>query len=259
MWDFEHGLAPDEFDITYTLPSQCAAELQDGNADIGIIPAAAYATIPNLVILPGIAIAAKRAVRSILLLSRKPISEIRSVALDSSSLTSVALTRILFAKWWRVSPRFVSFSPDLDIMLEENDAALLIGDPALKAGRSKYFHWDLAEEWIRLTGKPFVFAFWAVREDAARNTRLDLGTIFQQSCAHGLQTESIKEIVDGWSSRMSLTHEDLRHYLTDNIHYGLDTDCIEGLNLFYELAQDCGALPHVPDLIFAAPKPVLTT
>src|SRR5690348_16433781 len=91
MWDFEHGNAGKHFEITYTVPSQCAAELENGTADIGIIPAAAYATIPNLVILPGAAIASRQAVGSILLVSQKRLQQIRSVALDSSSLTSVAL------------------------------------------------------------------------------------------------------------------------------------------------------------------------
>src|SRR5689334_9801336 len=100
MWDFEHGAAGKLFEIGYTIPSQCAAELESGSADIGIIPAAAYATIPRLSILPEVAIAAAGAVRSILLISRKPLDEIRTVALDSSSLTSVALTRVLFEKFW---------------------------------------------------------------------------------------------------------------------------------------------------------------
>jgi len=96
MWDFERRAAGPGFEISYTVPSQCAAELERGSADIGIIPSAAYATVPGLAILPGVAIAAKRAVRSILLVSQKPIEEIRTVALDNSSLTSVALVRILF-------------------------------------------------------------------------------------------------------------------------------------------------------------------
>jgi chorismate dehydratase len=98
MGDLEHRSAGKHFEITYTVPSQCAAELENGTADIGIIPAAAYATIPNLVILPGVAIASRQAVGSILLVSRKRLEQIRSVALDSSSLTSVALTRVLFEK-----------------------------------------------------------------------------------------------------------------------------------------------------------------
>src|SRR5262249_11411207 len=96
MWDFEQDTASSDFEISYTVPSHCAAELAGGQADIGIIPAIAYATVPDLVILPDVAIAAKQAVRSILLVSRKPIEQIQTVALDSSSLTSVALLRILF-------------------------------------------------------------------------------------------------------------------------------------------------------------------
>src|SRR5579871_6666361 len=97
MWDFEHGAAGNAFDVAYTIPAHCAASLRDGSADIGIIPAAAYTSIPGLVILPGVAIASRQAVRSILLVSKVPLEQIRSVALDSSSMTSVALLKLLFA------------------------------------------------------------------------------------------------------------------------------------------------------------------
>src|SRR5437016_4099657 len=100
MWDFEHGDAGAAFDISYTVPSQCAVELAAGSADIGIIPAAAYSSVPGLIILPGVAISSRRPVRSILLVSKVPLEEIQSIALDTSSLTSVALIKILFAKWW---------------------------------------------------------------------------------------------------------------------------------------------------------------
>src|SRR5271166_5613467 len=100
MWDFEHGNPGTNFEISFTVPSRCAEALRAGIADIGIIPAAAYATIPDLVVLPGIAIASRRAVRSILLLSKVPLEKIRTVALDTSSMTSVALTKVLFAKFW---------------------------------------------------------------------------------------------------------------------------------------------------------------
>src|SRR5882724_11001875 len=99
MWDFEHGAPRPEFEISYTLPSSCARALQTGTADIGIIPAAAYAQIPDLQILPGVAIASRRAVRSILLVSKVSIQKVKTVALDTSSMTSVALTKILFEKW----------------------------------------------------------------------------------------------------------------------------------------------------------------
>ena len=117
MWDFEHGSAGSAFEISYTVPSQCAAALDAGTADIGIIPAAAYAIISGLVILPGVAIASRRAVRSILLVSKAPVEQVQTVALDASSLTSVALTKILFAKLWGGSPVFHSMPPDLDAML----------------------------------------------------------------------------------------------------------------------------------------------
>ena len=252
MWDFEHANAGDAFDISYTLPSQCAAQLKAGTADIGIIPVAAYASIPDLAILPGVAIASRRAVRSILLVSKTPREQIRSVALDASSMTSVALTKVLFAKWWGGQPEFVALQPDVDEMLRQHDAALLIGDPALQIDRSRYVTYDLAEEWVRLTGKPFVFAFWAVRQQAAvtGNFSLDLAGTFQRSRDHGLQPESVNRIAQEWSRRLELDPENIRGYLTQNIYYDLDAACLEGLQLFLRYAQDCGALPQSPALSF---------
>jgi chorismate dehydratase len=249
MWDFEHG-TQQNFEISYTVPSQCAAELARGTADIGIIPSAAYASIPNLAIIPGVAIASKRAVRSILLVSHKALEEIRTVALDNSSLTSVALTKVLFEKFWAGQRTFVSAAPDLDSMLARNDAALLIGDPALQVDRSRYRTWDLAEEWVRFTGKPFVFAFWAVRRDALKDGSLDLAGIFQMSRDNGLESTSLDEIGRVWSAKLALSAGDIREYLTRNIHFELDADSSEGLELFYRYAHECGLLPSVPEMKF---------
>jgi chorismate dehydratase len=257
MWDFEHltdgepNLAP-QFEISYTLPSHCAANLAKGSADIGIIPAAAYARIPNLAILPGVAIASQRAVRSILLASKLPLEEIKTVALDTSSLTSVALTQILFARWWGGGRTFNASAPDLESMLQQNDAALLIGDPALQVDRSRYLTYDLAEEWIRLTGKPFVFAFWAVRQAALKDgaPSLDLAAIFQKSRDHGLEPDHLNQIATEWAPRLSLSQSTVTSYLTDNIHYYLDADCLEGLRLFYRYGADIGVLPEAPAFHF---------
>jgi len=251
MWDFEHGPARSDFEISYTVPSQCAAEVAQGSADIGIIPSFAFATVPNLAILPGVAIASKQAVRSILLVSRKPLDEIKSVALDNSSLTSSALLRILFENWWGGGRTFVSMPPNLNTMLASRDAALLIGDPALKVDRARYRTWDLAEEWIRFTGKPFVFAFWAVRQLALKNCTLDLAGIFQESRDHGLAPENLGLIARIWSARLGLPEREIREYLTSNIHFHLDTDCLQGLQLFYHYAHEAGFLPRVPGLQFA--------
>ena len=175
--------------------------MREGSADIGIIPVAAYASIPDLAILPGVAIASRRAVRSILLVSKVPLEKIQTVALDTSSMTSVALIKVLFAKWWGGGRTFTPMAPDIEQMLKMHDAGLVIGDPALQIDRSRYLTYDLAEEWIRFTGKPFVFAFWAVRQaalgDAPRD--LDLATVFQESRDHGLQPENLDRIAREWS------------------------------------------------------------
>ena len=258
MWDFEHGPPNPDFEISYTVPSQCAAELARGAADIGIIPSAAYATIPGLVILPDVAIAATRAVRSILLVSKKPIEQIQTVALDNSSLTSVALLRILFEKFWYLAPHFDSAQPTLHSMLAEHDAALLIGDPALQVDRSKYLTWDLAEEWIQLTGKPFVFAFWAITGQALQQAHAVLAQTFQRSRDHGLQSDNLAAISEIWSRNLGLTRKSVLDYLTENIHYHLDNPCLEGLQLFYQYAHECKLIPRLPELHFAEAKAALT-
>jgi len=252
MWDFEHTEAGREFDISYTLPSNCARELAAGTADIGIIPAAAYTQIPGLMVLPGVAIASRRAVRSILLVSRVPMDQVRTVALDTSSMTSVALTKVLFEKWLGRGRTFTSMPPDIEKMLAEHDAGLLIGDPALQVDRSRYHTLDLAEEWIRHTGKPFVFAFWALREAALRETSpaQDLAEVFQHSRDHGLEAANLDRIVRKWSPRLGLSESEVRDYLRGNIHYQLDPACLEGLQLFYHYAAEIGALPSAPEIRF---------
>jgi chorismate dehydratase len=252
MWDFEHGDAGRDFDISYTLPSSCARALAEGTADIGIIPAAAYAEIPGLQVLPEVAIASRRAVRSILLVSKVPIEKVRTVALDTSSMTSVALTKVLFERWLGGGRTYTAMAPNIDAMLAGNDAGLVIGDPALKIDRKRYETIDLAEEWIRLTGKPFVFAFWAVRSDALKEAApsLDLPAVFQQSRDHGLEPSSLNQIAREWASRLDVGEAEVRSYLTQNIHYQLDPGCLEGLQLFYQYAAEIGALPASPELQF---------
>jgi chorismate dehydratase len=252
MWAFQHTTAAEDFEISYTLPSQCAAALQAGTADIGIIPAAAYTSILDLAILPGVAIASRRPVRSILLVSKVPVEKIRTVALDTSSMTSVALTKVLFARWWGGRQEFRPMVPALDQMLSTNDAGLVIGDPALQIDRSRYHTYDLAEEWIRFTGMPFVFAFWAVRQAALAEASpsLDLAAIFQQSRDRGLRPESLDLIAGEWGPRLGLSEESVKSYLTENIYYTLDDACLGGLELFYRYAHECGALRSAPSLHF---------
>jgi chorismate dehydratase len=257
MWDFEHGEAGADFDISYTIPSACAEALRAGTADIGIIPAAAYTKVPDLVIIPDVAIAARRAVRSILLVSKKPVDQgweqVRTVALDTSSMTSVALAKILFAKWLGGARDYKPMAPDLDAMLGACDAALLIGDPALQVDRTRYFTLDLAEEWVARTGKSFVFAFWAIRQQALEGrSGPAIAEAFKNSRDHGLSPKTLEAIVQEWAPRLRLTVEFVRVYLTHNIHYYLDPPCLEGLALYYRLGAEIGALPPAPELRFVS-------
>src|SRR6266446_5947586 len=263
MWDFEHSEAGADqitdrvanFDVSYTIPSACAEALRAGTADIGIIPAAAYATVPDLVIIPDVAIASRRAVRSILLVSKVPVNQlskhVRTVALDTASMTSVALAKILFAKWLGGARDYKPMAPDLDAMLDACDAALLIGDPALQVDRTRYFTLDLAEEWVARTGKPFVFAFWAIRRQAlAGRNAAAIAEVFKKSRDHGLSPKNLEAIAQEWAPRLGLTVEVIRVYLTQNIHYYLDPPCLEGLELYYLLGAELGALPRAPELCF---------
>ncbi len=271
MWDFEHAgvtagaelsagapslaqprVGLQDFDIHYTVPSQCADELKAGMSDIGIIPVAAYASIPGLVILPDVAIAAQHAVKSIVLVSRVPLDQIKTVAADTSSRTSVALLHILFSRFWGGDRQFTPMGPKLDDMLAACDAALLIGDAALVVDRSKYLTWDLAEEWRNCTGKPFIFAFWAVRLAALTEMRrgLDLGEAFKTSRDHGLEPANVAQIAREWGPKLGLSEADVISYLTESIDYDLSPQNREGLELFYQYAAECGAIPENPTLRF---------
>src|SRR6185437_3196207 len=258
MWDFENGESAqrlrEHFDISYTIPSHCAQQLSEGSADIGIIPVAAYTAIPNLVIVPDVAIAAKNKVRSILLVSKAPLEKIRSVATDDSSRTSAALVEIYLRKFVGVDPGFSRQKPNLKEMLQWHDAALLIGDPALQTQTDGYYVYDLAEEWRRWTGRSFVFAFWAVRKAAlsGRPAKLSIAQAFQLSRDNGLK--HIPEIADAWTAKLGLSHKLISEYLTENVDYSLDAENLEGLRLFFRYGLECGVFSRVPELEFLEPR-----
>ncbi len=262
MWDFEHHPTTEltsNFEIDYTVPSKCANALAAGGADIGIIPVFTYAQIPGLVVVPDVAIASRGAVRSILLISKKPLQQVETVAADTSSRTSVALTQVILTRWYGGKRRLVSMDPDLPRMLERCDAALIIGDPALVISEcpsvldstgSKLCVFDLAQLWVEKTGKPFVFAVWAVREQALRECKpgLDVAAIFQRSRDHGLLPENIATISREWSPRLQLSERAIADYLTQNIYYSLDRPCMDGLTTFFEYSMECGLIEATPQL-----------
>jgi chorismate dehydratase len=250
MWDFERTPLGQQYEIAYTIPSSCAAALEAGKADIGLIPSVTYLTIPDLLVIPDIAIAARGAVRSILLVSKVPPEQVSSVATDVASRTSVALCRVLLKKWWRPGqpePEFIPSEPQLDAMLSRSDAALIIGDSALRVRSSQHHIFDLAEEWQRFTGKPFVFAFWAVRAAAADSAMV---AHFQQSRDHGLNPASLDVLAREWAPRVGISERAVRSYLTEAVHYRLDDASLSGLQLFWKYGSEAGILPAIRLLRF---------
>lgn len=235
--------------------------MHSGEADIGLVPIASYAAASGLSIIPGCTIASMDRVKSILLVVRgeRGVDEVRTVAADTSSLTSLAYAQILFHRYWKVKPAFVPHAPDLDAMLATHDAALLIGDPALLALEDerarerrtgeKLEYIDTAHEWRERTGTPWVSAFWAVRDAALKESGVNVKRMcqdFVNSRDHGLA--HIDDLAAEWTERISLSREEIRLYLTENIHYVMDADCVAGMELFFRYAAECGALPLAPAL-----------
>jgi chorismate dehydratase len=264
MWDFEHPPLSDEltrrYSLHYTQPSLCAAELLAGRADLGLIPIAALT--PKLAVVPGCTIASLDEVRSIQLVIKAPytLETVRTVAADTASRSSLAYAEILFRKFAGNHPDFIPAEADPIAMLQQADACILIGDPALLAletrekieasvGRCAWL--DIAQEWRRRTGLPWVAAVWAVRPEALSDRTVSPAQLvedLQRSRDHGLA--HIDELVDEWTPRIAIPASTIRQYLTRNIHYLLDGDCIRTVELFRRYAAEYEILPPLPDLRF---------
>jgi chorismate dehydratase len=269
---FTHGPWRGKYELSFTVPSQCAEALRSGAADVAIIPAIEYQRIPDLVILPDLSIASKKSVRSLLLVSKKPIQEVARIALDRSSRSTQALTRILCEKLWRIEPEFFEAAPDLAEMLQQADAALLIGDPALRlaiacapgarrdtqgdlispaslaglSGDGSVYIYDIVEKWRALTNLPAVLAVWAARREAVTP---QLAQDFQDSLAFGLR--HVDAIASEAADEMKLPVGDLRRYLLENIDYHLDQENLQGLARYYKLAAELGLIPRVNTIALA--------
>jgi chorismate dehydratase len=270
MWSFEHEPSRSALAARYSIqedtPAECAARLAQGHADIGLIPVAAHTS--SLAVIPGCAIASRDHVRSLILVVRHPDGvqpedpkHVRRVALDTASRTTVAYTRILFSRFWRAQPAFFPHPPDLDAMLAQADAALLIGDPALLALEDRearerrtgqrLLYLDLAHEWRALTGTVWVSAFWSVRPEAIAASGLTPAQVtedFQRSRDQGLA--HLSDLADEWAGRIPLPRATILSYLSENIWYHLDDACLAGLELFYRYGVECGALAAAPALRF---------
>lgn len=262
-WGILQGKQSEVFDPVLHTPAECADQLRDGKVDVGLIPSIEFQRISGSKIIPGPVVSCRHRVRSVLLISLMPLWKVKTVAVDTSSRTSAVLARIVFDEFFHIRPDFRPASPDLGAMLGESDAAVLIGDAALKfiaenelpnAEKEKAFLkygpeplevFDLAERWKFLTGLPFVFAFWAARPGVS-----DQGIVeaLKESREYGV--ENIPAIARRYSAELSLKEEFLREYLTENVHFYMDEACVEGLRLFYDMAHRVGAIKSQRSLEF---------
>ena len=233
VWGMLHGPQQGLFHLDFGIPSACADQMASGAADIGIVPSIELSR-QDLEVIPGAGIACHGPVRSILLVSQRPAAEIRTLAVDSSSRTSVQLARVILERRYGVEYTAIPHAPDLDAMLRVADAALLIGDPALRVdpARLPYEVHDLGGEWVEMTGLPMVFAVWAARKGVVTP---EVAEAFRGSCRYGL--ERMDEIVAAESARLGFTPELVRDYLTGHIVHQLGQREYQGMDLFLRYAR----------------------
>lgn len=237
---------PDQFEVRFDVPSKCAELLHGGRVDLGLIPAIEYLR-GTYAIVPDISIASDGDVATVAVFTRKPIGEARTVALDLSSRTSVALTRVLCAKKWHIEPMFTPAEPDLEAMLRRTDAALVIGDPAFAIDPRKHnvTKIDLGAEWKTLTGLPFVYAMWVGRPDAATPAQC---RALQAARDRGLA--NLPAIAKQERGGDPAYERKVLGYLRDNLKYGLGEAEQAGLQRFYEFAAEIGVVPGLEPLRF---------
>jgi chorismate dehydratase len=269
---FTHGPLQGKYDLSFTVPSQCADALRTGAADVAIIPAIEYQRIPDLVILPDLSIASKERVRSLLIVSKAPIRQAKRIALDLSSRSTQALTKILCANRWNIAPEFREAEPDVATMLETADAALVIGDPALrlaisaeaKAKPGRDGEWlcegatigmpqyatlhiyDVVREWWQMTERPAVLAVWAARKEIVTE---QLADEFLASLNYGLA--NLDAICKEAAEEMQLPEKELKLYLRTNIDYSLDDENRKGLLAYYSHAVKLGLLERLNPITIA--------
>jgi chorismate dehydratase len=263
-------------------PARCAAMLAEQQVAAALIPAIEYARLDNLQIVPRLAIAAKEQVASVVLITKKPLTALDRVALDTSSRTSAALVRIVLEQGYQVFPQYTAQAPQWPEMLAANDAALLIGDPAMLAATAAtaagYQVIDLVQQWRQLTNYPFVFAFWAVhpnyhhhyqtdsylkngcQEDKIFNNNanwdnnFDFVALLTEASRQGLATR--EQIATDYAAQLGLAPDFLYHYITTLIHYHLDAEDLAGLHEFYRRAAQLQLITQIPTLQYLTAREI---
>jgi chorismate dehydratase len=233
IWSFTHGSQRDAVELfTDTAPARCAEMLAAGEVDAALVPIIEYQRIDDVSIFPEVCVGSKTAVRSVVLVTRKNnLKKVERVALDESSRTSAALVKIIFREFLGFEPEWRSAAPNLQSMMQQADAALIIGDPAMSVAREQFRVFDLATLWHEFTGLGFVFAMWMVRKDAVEKIRsIDFAGARDEGLA------KLDQVIASYPHPMSFSADEIRQYLTENIVFKVDEEMRNGMNFYFELA-----------------------
>lgn len=257
VWSFLYGQNHGKVELILdNAPARSAELLAQDRVDAALVPVIAFQTIPEVRLIADVCVGAKRRVRSVCLVTKaKELADVKSVALDVSSRTSVVLTKIIFREFLGFEPEWSDSQPDIDAMLARSDAALLIGDPALSIAEGGIWNlesnqkpttqnlrsYDLAELWHQHTGLGFVFAMWMTRQDTIA---IDFASARDEGLAH------IDEIAANYTSEIGLGREEMVTYLTENISFSPDTSMQDGLDLYFKLAEKHGFIQRAEELRF---------
>jgi chorismate dehydratase len=233
--------AGQRWSVRQDVPAVCAALLHSGEVDLGLIPSVEYLQAPDYRLVPGVGIGSRGAIASVAIFTRRDMTDVRRLALDTTSRTSVALARVLCARRYRISPEFVPQRPDLARMVKDCDAAVMIGDRALEVdhhalGLQKI---DLGHEWTDLTGLPFIYAAWTGRPEAVDQAHV---SDLQQAQAEGVR--AIDAIAAEYGGGDATRTRRAASYLRDNVKYGLGPEEGAGLQLFLDYAAELGLGPR---------------
>lgn len=235
--------------LTDPVPARCAELLADGAVEAALIPVIEYQRISEISIVPDVCVGSKGNVRSVVLVSSvSDLKDIRSVALDESSRTSAALLKIIFREFLSMEPKWVTTAPGIELMLSENDAALIIGDPAMTFARNERRIFDMASLWREYTGLGFVFAVWAVRNaDLPRLEKIDFAAARDEGLAQ------MEKILSHYETEIPLARAELKEYLTDDITFHIDASMAAGLKLYFDLAYKHRLIEQVKPSRFVGP------
>jgi chorismate dehydratase len=230
-------------ELVDALPARCASLLREGDVEAALVPIIEYQRLANVLIVPDVCVGTMRQVRSVVLATRvENLRNIQRLALDESSRTSAALLKIIFREFLGCEPEWITGVPDVEQMLADNDAALIIGDPAMTFAREHLRVFDLAELWRERTGLGFVFAMWMVAEEVGAGRRIDFSGARDEGVA---RTE---EIVESYTQLLGLSRDDLRTYLRENISFSIAEEMRAGMELYFKLAHKHRLIPELKPL-----------